>query len=310
MLKPATMEAYSAPVTEACERVLVTLLRGLGPYKKSVYLVGGLTPRYLVTKRPPDVPPHAGTGDVDVVVDLSILADTDAYHTLEDNLKRMGFERATNNQGQKQNWRWQTKVETGATMILEFLADAPEVAGGRVQPLPTGGNISALNIPHSSIVFDLHGETDVTAELLGNGGKATETIQYADLVSFTCLKAFAFDQRAEGKDAHDLLYCLEHATGGIDAVITEFEAALKTKHRAVITSALDILSRRFCDDQLGDGYRKDGPVAVSRFEPGGDDNDEAARDRRILRQRQVSDVISKLIAGLKSGASQHRPAAG
>ena len=137
------------------------------------------------------------------------------------------------------------KGRTGATMVLEFLADAPNVAGGRVEPLPTDGNISALNIPHSSIVFDLHGETDVTAELLGNNGKATETIQYADLVSFTCLKAFAFDQRAERKDAHDLSYCLEHATGGIDAVIAEFEAALKTKHRAVITSALDILSVAF-----------------------------------------------------------------
>jgi hypothetical protein len=27
------------------------------------------------------------------------------------------------------------------------------------------------------------------------------------LVSSTCLKAFAFDQRFERKDAHDLVYC-------------------------------------------------------------------------------------------------------
>lgn len=176
MLKPKTMDGYSADVTDGCERVLVTLLRGLGPYKKSVYLVGGLAPRYLVRKRPPDVPAHAGTGDVDVVVDQAILADTDAYHTLEENLKRMGFERATNNKGEKVSWRWQTKLETGPIMVLEFLADAPEIAGGRVQVLPTEGNISAMNIPHSSIVFDLHGEMEVTAELLGENGQATETI--------------------------------------------------------------------------------------------------------------------------------------
>jgi hypothetical protein len=30
------------------------------------------------------------------------------------------------------------------------------------------------------------------------------------LVSFTSLKAFAF-QRFERKDAHDLIYCIEHA---------------------------------------------------------------------------------------------------
>jgi hypothetical protein len=51
--------------------------------------VGGLTPRYFVDAKPPLVPAHAGTRDVDVVIDLQILADTEAYHTLEENLKRM-----------------------------------------------------------------------------------------------------------------------------------------------------------------------------------------------------------------------------
>ena len=83
MSKPKTVSGYDNAVTEACERVLVTLLRGLGPWKESVFLVGGLTPRYLVRARPPEVPAHAGTGDVDVVIDLAILADTDAYRTLE-----------------------------------------------------------------------------------------------------------------------------------------------------------------------------------------------------------------------------------
>ena len=96
MVKPATIDGYAENYTVDCERVLVTLLRGLGPWKESVFLVGGLTPRYLITARPPAVPAHAGTLDVDIVIDLQILADTEAYSTLEDNLKRMGFERSTN----------------------------------------------------------------------------------------------------------------------------------------------------------------------------------------------------------------------
>ena len=48
MAKPTTLDGYSDQYTQDCERVLVTLLRGLGPWKDSVYLVGGLTPRYLV----------------------------------------------------------------------------------------------------------------------------------------------------------------------------------------------------------------------------------------------------------------------
>jgi hypothetical protein len=90
-------------------------------------------------------------------------------------------------------------------MVLELLADAPDIAGGKVQPLPTEGTISALNIPHSSIVFDLHQVTEIQAELLGGNGVATEKIKHANLVSFTCLKSFAFDQRFERKDAHDLV---------------------------------------------------------------------------------------------------------
>ena len=194
MAKPATLDGYSDQYTLDCERVLVTLLRGLGPWKDSVYLVGGLTPRYLVAARPPVVPAHAGTLDVDIVIDLQILADTEAYHTLEDNLKKMGFDRAENSAGTKLSWRWQTRTEHGALMVLELLADAPDIAGGRVQPLPTEGTISALNIPHSSIVFDLYQVTEIQAEILGGNGVATEKIRHANLVSFTCLKSFAFDQ--------------------------------------------------------------------------------------------------------------------
>ena len=129
--------------------------------------------------RPPEVPAHAGTMDVDIVIDLQMLVDTDAYHTLEENLSKMRFERSENDRGQKLSWRWQTRTEHGAQVILELLTDASHIAGGKVQPLPTDGTISALNIPHSSIVF----------ELLDGNGLATEQVRHANLVSFTCLKA-------------------------------------------------------------------------------------------------------------------------
>ena len=295
MAKPATLDGYSDQYTVDCERVLVTLLRGLGPWKDSVYLVGGLTPRYLVPARPPAVPAHAGTLDVDIVIDLQILADTEAYHTLEENLKRMGFERAENEQKQKLSWRWQTRTEHGALMVLELLADAPEIAGGKVQPLPTDGTISALNIPHSSIVFDLYQVTEIQADLLGDNGVAVEKVRHANLVSFTCLKSFAFDQRFERKDAHDLIYCIEHAAEGIDAVAEAFRRELHGKHGAVLREALEILRRRFAQDEKIEGYRKDGPVSVAKFELGESDDPEQ-REARALRQRQASDVIDRLLA--------------
>ena len=295
MAKPRTLQGYTNEYTLDCERVLVTLLRGLGPWKSSVFLIGGLTPRYLVRARPPDVPPHAGTQDVDIVIDLQILTDTDAYHTLEDNLHRLGFERATNDNGQKLSWRWQARTEHGALMMLELLADAPEIAGGKVQPLPTEGAISALNIPHSSIVFDLHQLTEIRAELLGGAGIATEAVKHANLVSFTCLKALAFDQRFERKDAHDLIYCIEHAPEGLDGAVAAFRKALTGKHREVIRESLSVLRRRFSEESDVEGYRKDGPVAVAKFEIGEDDAPDL-REARLLRQREVSDLIGRLLA--------------
>lgn len=301
--KPDSIDAYDPAITEACERVLVTLLRGLGPWKTSIILVGGLVPRYLVTKRPPDVPAHAGTVDVDVVVALQILAETEAYKTLEKNLKDLGFQRALNEHGVVVNWRWQIKTPAG-TVILEFLADNPKVDGGRMTPLPSKGNLSALNIPYSSIVFDHHTERALTAELLDGKGVATESIRHADIVSLVCLKAYAFDDTlTRQKDPHDMLYCLEHGEGGLDAAADAFAIALKGKHVDVINGALAILNNRFCNDTNTEGYKKDGPVAVATFELGKDGD----REARILRQRNVATTIMVLLQKIEAASDRAEP---
>ncbi|MGY4473681.1 antitoxin [Bradyrhizobium sp. USDA 3364] len=293
MAKPETAAGYEKQVTENCERLLVTLIRNLGPWKKSVYLVGGLTPRYLVTKPPPGKQ-HAGTGDVDVVVEQQVLADTEAYRTLEENLKQMGFARATNDKGQPLSWRWQAKTESGGSIILEFLADDPKRGGGKVAPLPAeGGNISALNVPHASLVFDHYEVKEIAADLLGGKGVATEEVRHADIVSFTCLKAYALDDRHERKDAHDIVYCLENVEGGIEKAAEKFKTAMAGKHAEVINEVLAILRKHFVTDDKTEGYRKDGSVAVAQFEIEGDDAE--AREQRTLRQRVSSDIVTRFV---------------
>ena len=288
MAKPQTHDGYAVGRTEACERVLVTLLRGLGPWKDSVYLIGGLTPRSLVPARP-GVPAHAGTLDVDIVIDLEMLVRTDAYRTLEDNLRRMGFAPVRG-----KTWRWQTLSNDGGGVVLELLTDGPEKTGGLDRPLPAEGPVSALNIPHASIVFDQHEVAEIRAELLDGNGVATERVRFADVVSFTCLKAFAFDQRFERKDAHDLIYCIEHASEGLDAVCKSFREVRAGNHRKVVDAALRILRERFASDARTEGHRKDGPVAVAKFELGED----VKRDAQLLRQRQAADLVGYLLANI------------
>jgi hypothetical protein len=59
-----------------------------------------------------------------------------------------------------------------------------------------------------------------------------------------------------------------------------------------VEEVLAILAKHFADDKNAEGYRKDGAVAVAKFELG---EDEALREARILRQRQASDLIMRLL---------------
>ncbi len=295
-MKPKTQDGYSAAYTEDCERVLLTLISGLGPYRESLCLVGGLTPRYLVKRRPPEVPGHAGTGDVDIVVDLTVITDTEAYKTLEQNLERLGFERARNEDGVPQSWRWQTKTAHGATMVVEFLADDPAHPEIKAKPLPSQKRISALNIPKAGMVFDMFDKREIAGDLLNDGGKIVQEIRYANIVAHSCLKMFAYADRREGKDAHDLVYCLQHAEQGMDRIAEQFREELGGKHAAAVKEALDLMRIRFTTDDRGEGADKDGPIAVAAFEIAEDAAD--ARERRVLRRREAVTVIETLLKKL------------
>jgi hypothetical protein len=131
--------------------------------------------------------------------------------------------------------------------------------------------------------------------LLGGNGIAVEEVKHANLLSFTCLKAFALDQRNERKDAHDLTYCIEHAPGGLAAAGQLFRTALGRRHDDVVRASLAILRNRFAGDDKTEGYRKDGPISVAKFELG-ESADESQREARVLRQREVSDLIERLLA--------------
>jgi hypothetical protein len=109
------------------------------------------------------------------------------------------------------------------------------------------------------IVFDLYDTADVTAELIGGNGQATETIRYANIVSFTCLKSIAYDDRQERKDAHELVYCLEHVPQKGDALVALFRDGLGRKHQDVIRHSLTILRNRFVTDGNAEGLSQGRP---------------------------------------------------
>lgn len=267
-MKPKHQGGYTDLHAELCERTLVSLLRGLGPWRQGVFLAGGLVPRYLIPTGADDVPilPHVGTTDVDLVLDLEVLAQVEAYRRLEHNLKTLGLERGTNDEGQPQHFSWRSPTGSGVTVVVDLLCDVPQHQGGRIQEIAGERRLSALGIPGAHLVTTDYIEVSLTAELLGERGVATETVRIANIVPFLVLKLLAFEDRGEPKDAYDIIYCLENFGSGPAAVATELADRLRAwPDEPLLPQALDILRRRFVSDERTPGARKDGPTTYALF---------------------------------------------
>lgn len=293
-LKPSTAAGYSVDVTSACERTLVTLLSAFGTLKDTLRLVGGLVPRYLTPERPPEVPAHAGTSDVDIVLNLEVLAADNEYASLSEQLKVRGFSRWVEN-NVAVSWRWKLQVDERTVVVVELLRDAGGDQPGRAISV-SDEKVSALTIKHARIVHDWYRTKTIAAEVQGGGGMSIDEIRFADVPAFTILKALACDQRSENKDAADLIHVLRYA-GSITEVSAMFVDRIRSKmHPEALQDGFAALKRRFCDDEFAEGFQKTGSVSFARFQ-GLDDEDDQVREQRFaagLIQAILDEIANQL----------------
>jgi hypothetical protein len=292
-VKPQTADGYDPVQTIACERVLVTLLKAFGTLKDSIRLVGGLVPRYLTPEAPPDVPAHAGTTDVDIVFNLQVIAEGEGYASLSDQLKQRGFIRYVRPGGNaSSSWQWEYKIAEHERVVVEFLHNAADRSQeGRLTSIDDE-KVSALGIRHAGVVHNWYREKNVTAELFNGGGWTTELVRYADVTSFVILKAIAFDQRAENKDAGDLVHVMRYA-GTPEQIGEEIMDRYRSgEHQNAILEALYALQNCFCDGEGVEGYKRNGPIAAARFMLGLDFDDE---DERIREQLNVAGLVTEIV---------------
>jgi len=263
--KPQKAGGYTAELTAACEHVLVILLRGFGTLKEELRLIGGLVPQYLAPAQEGIVPALPGTTDVDIVLDLQVLADPGAYRKLELQLKGRGFQRYRDpKSGKISSWQWVYELPNKLRVIVEFLADSEDVDPG----LETvkGEGISAARLPHVGIARNWYSEHRVTVEI--DGAKTTEVVRCADTTAFIVLKALAFEQRNERKDAADLFHVMRYADKPEALAFAFAERWVSGKHTQPIEKALDVLRSRFVEGDGVKGYERDGPrTATASAEP-------------------------------------------
>lgn len=298
--KPRTAAGYHPDVTVACERALLTLLSAFGGLKTTLRLVGGLVPRYLTPATPPDVPAHAGTSDVDVVLNLQVIAEGEGYASLADQLAARGFERHVNTEGKVSSWQWKRQVDEHTYVLIEFLRDAGNGQPGK--PVSVDGErVSALSVRFAGIVHDWFQEREISGQLLDGGGISTELVRFADVPAFVILKALALDDRQENKDAADLVHVLRHS-GTIEEIVELFvQRELSQTHPGAITAGLDALRRRFCDNQHGEGYEMVGAVAYARFHDADDE------ESLVRNQRYAAGLVQSLLERIDARLNEIHP---
>lgn len=206
---------YGEQVTARCERVLGTVLRGIGaPWRDRVCLVGGLVPRYLL---PGVVDPltgaHVGSTDVDMALGLALEGQLGgAYRTLENNLKRAGLARHRGS-----SWQWSIEVD-GHVVMLELLGEDAATPSGslfrpKVTPPAGSGNLELLCVRGVELALRDPVVVEREIELL-DGAYSTVQIRVAGLAPFVTLKATAYLDRRLAKDVYDLLFVLRNWPGG------------------------------------------------------------------------------------------------
>lgn len=276
--KPRNAVGYDDGVTQICESVLLTLLGAFSTLADTVTLVGGLAPRYITPPLAPRVPAHAGTRDVDMVLDLAVIADGESYAKLAKQLKKANFKRFVDEDQNPVSWRWSITVGT-LEVFVEFLADAQDKDAGKAFPVGSE-KISALAIKHAAITHDWYIVREVTAKLL-DGDIITCPVRVADVPAFVILKALALHQRRTGKDAADLIHVLRYASDGqLEELAALFVARYQSgKHRQALDDGLQALRYCFCHDDANELLNMIGPARYAQFHSRGDD-DEDTQNRR------------------------------
>lgn len=264
---------------------------GAGP-RSHLAIIGGMVPtlRTVDCDRPPATG-HAGTTDVDIVVELVMAAGAtaDYYRGLTEALRACGLRPESETDPPGPGWRW-TGRRHDARVVVELLSEPTyNTAAGRTQTLHNTGErdgddeIDLLAMPHSQLA--IHDRRVIELELeLEEGTRPDASFPVAGLGSWLVLKRFAAEMRGggptdhgrpRGKDYYDvawMLMCL-----GVDGSARELAASplLEDEQReASLREALQWLHAQFDDpNNFGPG------CYVTHLRHDGHDVDEATARR-------------------------------
>jgi hypothetical protein len=269
--KPRHRSGYSREETEQVEAALLTVAVTLGGLMDRICIVGGLVPSLLIDHEigpdPETEAGHPGTNDLDVGLAIALL-DDEQYAEIGERLRQEDFGPDENSRGNPTPQRWKLgSLNVTVDFLLPPIPGAEE--GGRMQQLEA--DLSAIITPGLQLAQDERQEVVVDGHTM-KGEQVKRAIPVCGPATFVVLKALAFHDRGEPKDAFDLVYVLRRWLGGIPDIVERIGSHSKVDP-AIVGEALDKLASDFSSPE------SHGPLRVAEFDGDvGGDLDAGAAD--------------------------------
>ena len=238
MTKPSSIGGYRSFDLKAITATCLYVATRLGDYIDDTVVVGGLVPSLLINQKSlsVDLDVHAGTMDLDLGLSLAIL-DVERYTDFASRIIEAGFEPDVNELGNPTNQRWVTKFKPRVTIDFLIPPSNPRQFGGTLLHIYPG--FAPVVVDCLDLAFEDRRKVRLSG-LTPFGEKATRDVWICGAGAFTVLKALAFGNRGDTKDAYDLAYVWRHL--GVDIVAEFLKPRLRNK---CVNSALNTIRKDF-----------------------------------------------------------------
>jgi hypothetical protein len=220
-------------------------------------IVGGLVPNLIISQSPPPAgaEAHVGTQDLDIGFSLGVL-NSDRYQEIAERLRGAGFNPDVNENQNPTFQRWRLKQSVNVTVDFLIPQTAQDEIGGTVKHFEK--DFGAVITPGLELAFQDRIKVSISGQT-PFGEEAARDIWVCGPGAYIILKALAFDNRGENKDAYDLFYVLRNFGSGYEEVVEHFLPFVENEHGE---KAIEILKRDFSNPGSV------GPVRVARFKFG------------------------------------------
>jgi hypothetical protein len=252
--KPPFENGYSPELLDLVQSVLLYVCTKIGDFALDYIVAGGLVPILIIPQDPPPegAEKHVGTRDLDLGLSLAIFEGS-RYQAIAERLRSAGFAPDISEAGNPTFQRWRLGEAIEATVDFLIPQTSTDEFGGQIKHLED--DFGAVITPGLELAF----QDRISVTLSGRtpfGEMAKRDVWVCGPGAYTILKALAFNNRGENKDAYDLYYVVRNYGSGAVDVARHLEPLLKTRPGR---EALEILKRDF------ENASAVGPTRVARF---------------------------------------------